>query len=257
MPASSLPCRGSSRWRSRSPPPSARTGSCCSRGRRRTGRCPPATTLTSSAGTPSSSATSCAYRASLPSDSVVRLSTILPVGCTRRNTARYASLATAEPPRLGLHSAAPRRARQSLALLVGGQSVVLLEVAEARLRPAERVRRAPRAARTRDRCRSSARRRSIVPPSDHPGVVPPRSARGRWASPQSCPGRASRWPTAPPRSRAWSATSTAAAELGGRARAPIAAATSSSASKLWPLTSASQYGSAATMPPAAPRTPGR
>ena len=29
----------------------------------------------------------------VPSDSVVRLSTILPVGCTRRNTARYASFA--------------------------------------------------------------------------------------------------------------------------------------------------------------------
>ena len=36
--------------------------------------------------------------ASSPSDSVVRLSTILPVGCTRRNTARYASSVTAEPP---------------------------------------------------------------------------------------------------------------------------------------------------------------
>ena len=46
------------------------------------------TTLTSSAGTPSSSATSCAYCGSLPSASVVRLSTILPVGWTRRKTAR-------------------------------------------------------------------------------------------------------------------------------------------------------------------------
>ena len=46
------------------------------------------TTLTSSAGTPSSSATSWAYSPSLPSESVVRLSTIFPVGCTRRKTAR-------------------------------------------------------------------------------------------------------------------------------------------------------------------------
>jgi hypothetical protein len=46
------------------------------------------TTFTSSAGTPSSSATCCAYRVSLPSGSIVRLSTILPVGCTRRKTAR-------------------------------------------------------------------------------------------------------------------------------------------------------------------------
>ncbi len=46
------------------------------------------TTFTSSAGTPSSSATSWAYSGSLPSASVVRLSTILPVGWTRRNTAR-------------------------------------------------------------------------------------------------------------------------------------------------------------------------
>ncbi len=37
-------------------------------------------TLTSSAGTPSSSATSAAYSDSLPSASVVRLSTIFPVG---------------------------------------------------------------------------------------------------------------------------------------------------------------------------------
>src|SRR3954465_14532460 len=76
------------------------------------------TTLTSSAGTPSSRATSCAYSPSWPSASVVRLSTILPVGCTRRNTARYASSAIAGTPFLG---------RQSLALLVRGERVVLLQ----------------------------------------------------------------------------------------------------------------------------------
>src|SRR4051794_7417460 len=76
------------------------------------------TTFTSSAGTPSSSATSWAYSPSLPSASVVRLSTILPVGWTRRNTARYASSAT-----LFL---------QSYALLMGGQGVVVFTVAERR-----------------------------------------------------------------------------------------------------------------------------
>src|SRR5690349_10696720 len=79
-------------------------------------------TFTSSAGTPSSSATSCAYSCSLPSGSVVRLRTIFPVGWTRRNTARYASSAT-----LGL---------QSLALLIGGQGVVVFTVAERRRRAA-------------------------------------------------------------------------------------------------------------------------
>src|SRR3954468_4590140 len=85
-------------------------------------------TFTSSAGTPSSSATSCAYSCSLPSGSVVRLSTILPVGCTRRKTARYASSATF------------LLRFDSLPLLVSGERVVLLQVAEGRLRPAERVR---------------------------------------------------------------------------------------------------------------------
>src|SRR4051794_35494952 len=90
------------------------------------------TTLTSSAGTPSSRPTSCAYSLSWPSAAVVRLSTILPVGCTRRNTARYASSAIAGTPLLG---------RESLARLVGGQRVVLLQIAEGGLGPAERVRR--------------------------------------------------------------------------------------------------------------------
>src|SRR3954447_3879395 len=87
------------------------------------------TTLTSRAGTPSSSATICAYSSSLPSDSVVRLSTIFPVGWTRRNTARYASSATVflrfDP----------------LSLLMCGQRVVLLQVAERRLGSAKRMRR--------------------------------------------------------------------------------------------------------------------
>src|SRR4051794_24034397 len=90
------------------------------------------TTLTSSAGTPSSRATSCAYSPSRPSAAVVRLSTILPVGCTRRNTARYASSAIARAPLVGC---------QPLPLLMGGQRVVFLQVAEGGLRPAQRVRR--------------------------------------------------------------------------------------------------------------------
>src|SRR4051795_5130542 len=88
------------------------------------------TTFTSSAGTPSCPATSCAYSGSLPSASVVSDSTILPVGCTRRKTARYASSATLLLLLFG----------ESPSLLVGGQRVVLLEVAERRLRSAEWVR---------------------------------------------------------------------------------------------------------------------
>src|SRR3954454_21219619 len=89
------------------------------------------TPFTSSAGTPSCPAMSCAYSGSLPSASVVSDSTILPVGCTRRKTARYAASAT-----LFL-----LLVREALPLLVGGQRVVLLEVAERGLRPSQRVRR--------------------------------------------------------------------------------------------------------------------
>src|SRR4051794_22942587 len=86
------------------------------------------TTFTSSGGTPSASATSAAYSGSLPSASVVRLSTILPVGCTRRKTARYASSATV------LLRFDP------LSLLMGGERVVFFQVAECGLRAAERMR---------------------------------------------------------------------------------------------------------------------
>src|ERR671930_6973 len=65
------------------------------------------------------------------SASRVRLSTILPVGCTRRKTARYAASLIFGAPFLG----------QALPLLVGGQRVVVLQVAERRLRAPERVRR--------------------------------------------------------------------------------------------------------------------
>src|SRR4029079_17312775 len=89
------------------------------------------TTLTSSEGTPSSRATSAAYSPSRPSESVVRLSTILPVGWTRRNTARYTGSLIARATFLG----------RPLTRLVGGQRVVVLAVAEGGLRPAEWMRR--------------------------------------------------------------------------------------------------------------------
>src|SRR4051812_1627322 len=115
-------------------------------------------TFTSSAGTPSSSATSCAYSCSLPSDSVVRLSTIFPVGWTRRNTARYASSVTVflrfDP----------------LPLLVRGERVVLLEIAERRLRPAERVRRHRRSFAAGVDARLHG---LLAQPIVHPGVVLP------------------------------------------------------------------------------------
>src|SRR3954471_9673691 len=142
------------------------------------------TTFTSSAGTPSSPATSCAYSGSLPSASVVSDSTILPVGCTRRKTARYASSATL----LLL------LVRKSLALLMGSERVVLLEVAERGLRPAHGVRRrrGPLAARVNAELRLS--HRSTTPESCCRG-----SGHARSASPPSCPGPASRSPTSPAR----------------------------------------------------------
>src|SRR5215217_6267331 len=124
------------------------------------------TTLTSSAGTPSSLATSCAYSDSLPSGSVVRLSTILPVGWTRRNTARYASSATLSLLFL------VALGREPLPLLMGGQRVVLLQLAERRLRAAERVRRHGRA------LAAGVDADLLAGHRHHPGVVRPR--RGPW-----------------------------------------------------------------------------
>ena len=54
------------------------------------------------------------------------------------------------------------RRREALSLLVGGQRVVLLEVAERRLRPALRMRRARPAARSPGRCRSCRRSRVLL-----------------------------------------------------------------------------------------------
>src|SRR3954462_3139828 len=115
-------------------------------------------TFTSSAGTPSSPATSCAYSSSLPSDSVVRLSTIFPVGWTRRNAARYASSATVflrfDP----------------LTLLMCSERVVFLQVADRRLGSTERVRwdRRSLAAGV-----DAGLHRLVAHPIVHPGVVLP------------------------------------------------------------------------------------
>src|SRR5215211_8198786 len=145
------------------------------------------TTFTSSGGTPSASPTSSAYRPSLPSASVVRLSTILPVGCTRRKTALYAPFATPPPP----------LSFDPLALLVGRQRVVFLQLAEARLRSAQRVRghSGPVAAGV-DAGLPLALTR--LHPTPNPAWSAPGSARTRSASRPSCPGPASRSPSPPP-----------------------------------------------------------
>src|SRR4051795_4397029 len=119
------------------------------------------TTFTSSGGTPSESATSFAYSGSLPSASVVRLSTILPVGCTRRKTARYASSAT-----LLLRF-------DPLSLLMRSQRVVFLEVAEGRLRAAQWMRRHGGALAARVDAGLDAGWRCVGHAIFHPGVVLP------------------------------------------------------------------------------------
>ena len=136
-----------------------------------------------------------------------------------------------------------RRCREALALLVRRQRVVLLEVAEGRLRPALRMRRhrRPGAAGVDAALRLTRHRSPIL------AWCCPCSARARSASPPSSPRPAWRWPRARARRRA------ARAARARRARAmaaPIASTTSASASKECPETSASQYGSAATIPPA-------
>src|SRR5688500_6110652 len=147
------------------------------------------TTFTSNAGTPSCCPTSSAYRRSLPSDSVVRLRTIFPVGCTRRKTARYASSASLLPLSF-----------EALTLLVGGQRVVLLQLAEARLRPAERMRgrRRPLAAGIYAGL-SLLVTRLHRPPSRASSC--PGSARSRSAWRRSCRARAWRWARGLPRVR--------------------------------------------------------
>ena len=135
--------------------------------------------------------------------------------------------------------------RDALALLMGGQRVVLLEVAEGGLRPAQRMRRHRRALAARVDAGLGPQSSSVT----HPGVVLP--LLGPWPL-----GMATELPGhrhgAGPRLglvRDWPAGAVATGG-GSHVAAPIAAATSPSASKLWPLTSASQCGSAATMPPA-------
>ena len=164
------------------------------------------------------------------------VSTILPVGCTRRKTARYASSAT-------LLLLLWVRSLEALALLMGSQRVVLLEVAERRLRPAQRVRRRRRAARSRGRCR--LRLGSLIG-RPTPGSCCRGSGRTRSASPPSCPAPASRSPTSPARRRG-----AGPGALDGRAADRVDDL--AERAKLWPLTSASQCGSAASIPPARAR----
>ena len=98
---------------------------------------------------------------------------------------------------------------------------------------------APRAARSPGRCRSSG---SVIGHPAGRGLAPARSVAARHRD------RAAR-------NRRGAGPGLLLPASGGRRRlaaprpAPIASATSSRASKLWPLTSASQYGSAALMPP--------
>ena len=170
---------------------------------------------------------------SLPSASVVRLSTILPgrVDAQEHRAVRLVS-----------HAGSSRRScSRRAALLVGGQRVVVLAVAERRLRAAGRVR----------------RHRGALAAGVDAGLH--RSIPGRPSAARAVAARhrdraarrpASRSPTAP--------------RLGLRRRRPrcaprsaaIASATSSSASRLWPLTSASTCGSAAAIPPARGDEPG-
>src|SRR3954451_17300050 len=91
------------------------------------------------------------------------LSTILPVGCTRRNTARYASSATLSLLFL------VALGREPLPLLMGGQRVVLLQLAERGLRAAQRMRGHGRALAARVDAAFDLRHEAA-----HPGVVLPR-----------------------------------------------------------------------------------
>ena len=238
-PRAAAPSRESSRWRSRPRPRSLRRAR-VGRGPLRSGRCRPARPSRRAAAP--RSPPPAARSGPLPSGSVVRLSTILPVGCTRRNTARYASSATYQPPESCSSIDEPVQVFEPLPLLVGGQRVVLLQVAEARPRPAERMRRnrGTLAARI-DAGHARLLTRRHRAPSRVSSCLG--SVRSRSASPPSCLAPGWRWPTAPPRRPR-------AGAGGPQSSAAIACATSSSASRLWPLTSASQYGSAAAIPPA-------
>src|SRR5215212_11207977 len=177
------------------------------------------TTLTSSAGTPSSPATSWAYSDSLPSGSVVRLRTIFPVGCTRRNTARYASSAMAGAPRVGGRVGGAARA-----LLVRGQGVVVLAVAERGLWAAGRVRRR--------RGTFAARVDAGLRHRLHPGVVRPRLGRFPLGIATELPATG----VALAHGSSGSGAGASGTSRGAPRSAAIASATASRASRLWPLT---------------------
>src|SRR3954452_1308804 len=145
----------------------------------------------------------------------------------RRKTARYASSAT-------LHLRF-----DPLTLLVGRQRVVFFQVAESGLRAAERMRwhRGALAARV------DADLGLLL---HHPGVVLPLLGPYPLGIATELPATG----VALAHGSASSAGAGGANMCGGQAAAAIASATSPRASKLCPLTSASQCGSAWTMPPA-------
>src|SRR3954447_18287183 len=174
------------------------------------------------------------------------LSTILPVGCTRRNTARYSSSA----PLSLLFLVA--LGREPLPLLMGGQRVVLLQVAERGLRAALRMGRHGRAL----AARVDASLRSRL----HPGVVRPRLGPYPLGIATELPGTGVALAHGSS-SSSGAGGATGAARIAARpprsgSSAAIASTTSPRASRLWPLTSASQCSSAAAMPPARGAKPG-
>src|SRR4051794_38320323 len=130
----------------------------------------------------------------------------------------------------------PRSAsfRQSLAFLVRGQRVVVLAVAERGLRTAHRMRR-----------RGGPVAAGVDAGLHHPGIVLPRLGLYPLGIATELPATG----VALAHGSSSSGSTPGAPSFTVR-RAPIASATSPRASRLWPLTSASQCGIAATIPPA-------
>src|SRR5207247_1227725 len=128
--------------------------------------------------------------------------------------------------------------RETLALLMGGERVVVLPVAEGRLRAAERVRRHGRAL----AAGVDAGLRLGLVHRFQPGVVLPRLG-------PSPLGTATELPAAGV-ALAHASSSATSGLRAGKSLPPSASTTSRRAAKLWPLTSASIWGAAATIPPA-------
>ena len=190
-------------------------------------------------GTPSSSATSCAY--GLLAVGLGRQAQDHLAGRVHPQEHRAVSLighGWISPPRCAARmSASP--ARESLALLVGAQRVVLLQVAESRRRTAKRVRRHRRAVAAGVDAGLGRRLVGLIGRSrSTPASCCRGSGRSRSASRPSCRGPASRCPTAPrPRLGAGPALRNTVAARRARDRDRLDHLVS--ASRLWPLTSAS------------------